>query len=135
MPHDHAAHGHNHAGPWHLHSHMPGEDRAAEVQVLARQFIDGFRAAADKAAYLSLAGIPREIAGGEGPPLKLVDVRIETEWQVGTAAPSFGSRELSYLAYPGEMIAARENMAFVYVSLDEKRLVDLREILSERDPG
>jgi hypothetical protein len=111
---------------------MPEEDRAAALQVLARQFIDGFRAAADKAAYLSIAGIPREIGGGEGPPLKLVDVRIETEWQVGTASPSFGSRELSYLPFPGEMIAARENMVFVYVSLDAKRVVDLRDILAER---
>jgi len=132
MPHDHAAHGHNHAGPWHLQSHMPGEDRAAEIQVLARQFIDGFRAAADKAAYLSLAGVPREIDGGDGPSMKLVDVRIETEWQVGTASPSFGSRELSYLPFPGPMIAERENMVFVYVSLDDKRLVDLREILAGR---
>ena len=134
MPHDHAAHGRNHAGPWHLHSHMPEEDRAAELQVLARQFIDGFRAAADKAAYLSIAGIPREIPGeGGAPAMKLVDVRLETEWQVGTASPAFGSRELSYLPFPGEMIGERENMVFVYVSLEGRRERDLREILRARE--
>ena len=133
MPHDH---GHNHAEPWHLHSHMPEEDRAAEIAVLARQFIDGFRAAADKAAWLTLAGVPRELPGGEdGPGMKLVDVRIETEWQVGTASPAFGSRELSYLPFPGEMISGRENLVFVYVSLEARHEVDLRAFLAAREGG
>ncbi|MEL7184305.1 MAG: hypothetical protein AAGK57_11750, partial [Pseudomonadota bacterium] len=39
-----------------------------------------------------------------GPTMKLVDVHLKTEWQVGTASPSFGSRELSYLPYPGDMV-------------------------------
>ena len=43
MPHDilggHI--GHNHAES-HLHSHLPPEDEAADLQVLATQFIDGF---------------------------------------------------------------------------------------------
>ena len=43
MPHDivdgHI--GHNHARD-HLHSHLPPEDAAEELQVLATQFIDGF---------------------------------------------------------------------------------------------
>lgn len=130
--HPHHAHGHNH-GPEHLHSHMDPADEAAELQVLARQFIDGFREAADKAAYLRIAGVPLEIEDeGGGPPLKLVDVTLTTEWQVGTASPSFGTRELSYLPFPGEMIAERTNMGFVYVSLDAKRVVDLRGFLAER---
>jgi hypothetical protein len=135
MPHDHHGHaheGHNH-GPFHLHSHMDPADEVAELQILARQFIDGFREAADKAAYLRIAGVPLEIEDAEGgPPLKLVDVSLTTEWQVGTASPSFGSRELSYLPFPGEMIAERTNMGFVYVSLDAKRTVDLREFLGAR---
>ncbi len=53
-------------------------------------------------SYLRLAGVPLEKPGrGGGPSLKLVDVKLTTEWQVGTASPSFGSRELSYLPYPG----------------------------------
>ena len=130
--HDHGP-GHNHAHDgMHLHSHLTPEDEAADLQVLATQFIDGFREAKDKAAYLKLAGIPLEISGGDGPALKLVDVELKTEWQVGTASPSFGSVELSYLPFPGEMITERTNLGFVYVSLREKRTVDLRDVLKAR---
>ena len=134
MPHDIVGGhiGHNHAHD-HLHSHLPPEDEAAELQVLATQFIDGFVEAKDKMAYLRLAGVPlaRQPAGG-GAAMKLVDVQLTTEWQVGTASPSFGSRELSYLPYPGEMVTERTNLALVYVSLDTKELLDLRRFLQER---
>ena len=134
MPHDAIhGHGHNHDHADHLHSHVAEADTVDDLQVLTAQFIDGFREAKDKAAYLRIAGVPLEIddpAGG--PALKLVDVTLTTEWQVGTASPSFGSRELSYLPYPGEMVAERTNMGFVYVSLDGKLCRDLREFLSER---
>ena len=134
MPHDivdgHI--GHNHAHD-HLHSHLPPEDAAAELQVLATQFIDGFIQAADKTAYLRLAGVPFERPGKAGATaLKLVDVSLATEWQVGTASPSFGSRELSYLPFPGEMVRERTNMALVYVSSDEKSLLDIRDFLSHK---
>ncbi len=134
MPHDivdgHI--GHNHAHD-HLHSHLPPEDAAAELQVLATQFIDGFVQAADKTAYLKLAGVPFERPGAGGATaLKLVDVSLTTEWQVGTASPSFGSRELSYLPFPGEMVKDRTNMALVYVSSGEKSLLDIRDFLSHR---
>ena len=151
MPHDHAhdhAHGHDHhhhdhphPGPGHnhahggeaFHSHLAPEDTAADLQVLATQFIDGFVQARDKAAYLRLAGVPFERPGAGGDTaLKLVDVELRTEWQVGTAAPSFGSRELSYLPFPGPMIRERTNMALVYVSMDEKSLLDIRDFLATR---
>ena len=144
MPHDHARHhdhhhhgpgaGHNHApGGVHLHSHMHGPDEAADLQVLAAQFIDGFVQARDKTSYLKLAGVPFEQPGqGGATALKLVDVDLTTEWQVGTASPSFGSRELSYLPYPGEMVRERTNMALVYVSMDEKLRLDLRDFLAAR---
>ncbi len=140
MPHDHPhAHrhgpGHNHPKADHLHSHMVPEDTAADLQVLASQFIDGFVNARDKAAYLEIAGVPREIAPGDGPSLKLVDVTLTTEWQVGTASPSFGSTELGYLPFPGQMVTERMNLGFVYVSLREKRVIDLRDFLSTRDGG
>ena len=134
MPHDiiGGAIGHNHSHD-HLHSHMAPEDEAAELQVLATQFIDGFVQAADKTAYLRLAGVPFERPGKSGATaLKLVDVQLKTEWQVGTASPSFGSRELSYLPFPGEMVAERTNMSLVYVSMDEKSLLDVRDFLSHR---
>lgn len=134
MPHDiiggHI--GHNHADD-HLHSHLKPEDEAAELQILADQFIDGFVSAKDKMSFLRLAGVPLERPGSNGnASLKLVDVQLTTEWQVGTASPSFGSRELSYLPYPGEMVTERTNLGFVYVSLDTKEIVDLRNFLHDR---
>ena len=140
MPHDHShdhhhPHDHNHAQPDHLHSHMHEADEAADLQLLSVQFIDGFREARDKMSYLRLAGVPLEIPGEDGPALKLVDVQLKTEWQVGTASPSFGSRELSYLPLPGEMISERTNLGFVYVSLERKSIVDLREFLNKRENG
>lgn len=134
MPHDivngHIGHNHSHE---HLHSHLKPEDQAAEIQLLATQFIDGFIQAADKTAYLRLAGVPFERPGSTGAKaLKLVDVSLTTEWQVGTASPSFGSRELSYLPFPGEMVSERTNMALVYVSMDEKSLLDIRDFLAHK---
>ena len=133
MPHDiiGGSVGHNHAHDP-LHSHLPPEDTAADLQVLTAEFIEGFRTARDKAAYLRIAGVPMEVPGGGGPPLKLVDVRLTTEWQVGTASPAFGTRELSWLPFPGEMITERTNLAFLYVSLDERRELDLRSLLATR---
>ncbi len=129
MPHDHG----RNAPAEHLQSHLGAPDRAADLRALAEQFVEGFRQAADKQAYLRIAGIPTERDDPEGGPgLKLVDVRLTTEWQVGTASPAFGSRELSYLPFPGSMIAERTNMAFVYVSLARRLEIDLRDILAER---
>lgn len=135
MPHDivggHIGHNHSHAD--HLHSHIDAADRAAELQVLTAQFIDGFQQAADKTAYLRLAGVPLERPGSAGATAqKLVDVKLTTEWQVGTASPSFGSRELSYLPYPGSMVTERTNMHLVYVSVDEKTEWDIRDFLAEK---
>lgn len=140
MPHDHHdhhhPHDHNHAHDDHLHSHMHSADEAAELQILTDQFIDGFISAKDKMSYLRIAGVPLEIdAPGGGPSMKLVDVQLIAEWQVGTASPSFGSRELSYLPYPGEMVTERTNMNLIYVSLDHKKVNDLRDFLRHRDPN
>ncbi|RYH06768.1 hypothetical protein [Tropicimonas sp. IMCC6043] len=143
MPHDHphhhhydrAAHGtgHNRADADHLHSHMHSGDEAADLQVLTTQFIKGFVQASDKTAYLKIAGIPFEKPGlGGATALKLVDVELKTEWQVGTASPAFGSRKLSYLPYPGSMVSERTNMALIYVSMDEKLSTDIKDFLAAR---
>jgi hypothetical protein len=114
-----------------LHSHLPEADTAADLQVLTQQFVDGFVQAADKTSYLRLAGVPFERPGRDGAGgLKLVDVQLKTEWQVGTASPSFGSRELSYLAFPGAMVRERTNMSLIYVSCSEKVSQDIREFLA-----
>ncbi len=139
MPHDHAhdhiGPGHNHTQADHLHSHMPEQTAAEDLQALAEQFINGFREASDKTSYLRLTGIPFEIETAGGPPLKLVDVEMTTGWQVGTASPAFGSRDLSYLPLPGDLVAERTNLHFVYVSLKERRDIDLREILQPKVEG
>ena len=149
MPHDHPhahghdeqdhhhhaphGHGHNHAHGDHLHSHMHHEDAAADLQVLATQFIEGFITAKDKTSYLKLAGVPFERRSKDGAKaLKLIDVELKTDWQVGTASPSFGSRELSYLPFPGEMVQERTNMSLIYVSMDEKSTLDIRDFLLQR---
>ncbi|MDJ0993724.1 MAG: hypothetical protein QNI90_09130 [Dinoroseobacter sp.] len=135
MPHDivNGHIGHNHSHGDHLHSHIDEADKAAELQVLTAQFIDGFQQASDKTAYLRLAGVPLERPGSAGATAqKLVDVKLTTEWQVGTASPSFGSRELSYLPFPGPMVQERTNMHFVYVSMDEKTEWDIRDFLAEK---
>lgn len=49
-----------------------------------------------------------------------MDVELTTDWQVGTASPCFGSRALSCLPFPGEMVRERTNMSLIYVSMDEK---------------
>lgn len=124
--------GHNgpEGAPYHLHSHLSSEDEAAELQALTAQFIEGFTQATDKAAFLRLAGVPLAIqSDGDAAALKLVDVSITHQWQVGAASPAFGSAELSYLPYPGDLIKERVNCTFVYVSLRERKDVDLRAFL------
>lgn len=134
--HDHSGVGHNHAESDHLHSHVHGQseaDHAEELKVLSTSFVEGFRAAEDKTSYLRLSGIPFQRKGSDGLTLNLVDATIVSNWQVGTASPAFGSRELAYLPFPGPMVEARETMNFVYVSLTERADIDLLTLLGERD--
>ena len=127
--------GHNHGGPDHLHSHVHGAshtDRAEELQALAVSFIDGFRAAEDKTSYLRLAGVPFHRPGTDGLVQHLVDAKIVSNWQVGTASPAFASRELVYMSFPGSMVKSRETMTFTFVSLSQRSDIDLIDILTTR---
>jgi len=127
--------GHNHSGHDHLHSHVhgtPNSERVEELQGLATSFIEGFRAAEDKTSYLRLSGIAFHREGADGRTLHLVDAKIVSNWQVGTASPAFASKELAYLPFPGSMVQTRETMAFTYVSMTEKEDLDLLEILIGR---
>ena len=135
MPHDiiNGSIGHNRQEALHLHSHITNEDKSEDLKDITSQFIEGFLSASDKMSFLRLAGVPLEIIPeGEEQKMKLVDVQLTTEWQVGTASPSFGSKELSYLPFPGEMIKERTNMNFVYVSINKKRINDLRSFLQDK---
>jgi hypothetical protein len=145
-PHDHA-HGHHHhphphdhnsasdGAPNHLHSHPHGQhDAEAEdaIDLLAEAFIAGFGKAEDKIGFLRLAGVPFEIddAGGD-PSLKLVEVQRLDCHQVGTASPGFASRELVYHPFPGKLVRGRTQLSFVYVSLERKVTVPLRDHLAK----
>jgi hypothetical protein len=121
---------HLHSHP-HAHPEAPDPSRPkADDEPLLNAFIAGFEGAADKTSFLRVARVPFELAVGKGrPTLKLVDVEIKNGFQVGTASPAFGSRDLVYHPYPGNMVRARTTMTFVYVSLDERREVGLAEMV------
>lgn len=131
--HDHPhgpGHNHAHGEGEHLHSHLhgsPEDERREEIGALCAAFVEGFRAASDKPSYLKFAGVPLKRIGEDGLTMYLVDAAITSNWQLGTASPAFASRELSYLPYPGAMVAERETMIFTYVSLTGRVDVDLAE--------
>ena len=102
----------------------------AEVESL---LVEHDRAADDKTSFLRLANIPFEMEDDDGKPmLKLVEVNLTNDFQVGTASPGFGTPELAYLPFHGSMVTERTNMNFVYVSLFERRDVDLLVFLREK---
>ena len=100
---------------------------------MSTEIIEGFSNSSVKLDYLKISGFPNELASSSGgPPLKLINARIETCWQIGTASPSFGKTELSYLPYPKELVTFVTNMIFTFVSLDEKQEVDLLHWILEK---
>lgn len=127
--------GHNRASPGeHMHSHVhadPHKERADRLKALAAAFMEGFRKAEDKPAFVELAGIPGKRRGSDGLTMHLVDTAIESNWQLGTASPAFASRELVHLPYPAAMVHERERMTFTYVSLTERSDIELVTLLAE----
>ena len=140
---DHAAPGHNHPpGDRHLHSHPHGHPHAPapgrypdDDRLMADALMEGFKSAEDKASFLRVARIPLHIHGEYGETLRLVDVELRSAYQVATASPGFGAADLVYLPFPASMIRERATMAFVYVSLKERRDVDLAEMVRMLQPG
>jgi hypothetical protein len=126
------SHGHNSAIADELHSHLHGEGECEDLQALAEAFIDGFRQSDDKTSYLRLAGVPDTIEGPDGLARRLVDVTVTDGFQVATASPGFGSRELVYLPYPGAMVRPRTTLTLIYVSLTGRSDVDLVDLLAGR---
>jgi hypothetical protein len=96
------------------------DDRDEPDRLLEAAFIEGFRAASDKQAFLALAGVPLELSQPAGLPLKLVDVIISDVFTVGTASFGFASRELVYQPLPGPLVADATRLSFVYVSADQR---------------
>ena len=137
--------GHNHPpSEKHLHSHPHDRPAAAttgelrdEDALLADALMDGFDAAEDKASFLRMASIPFRLDAADGQSLQLVDVELRYAYQVATASPGFNGGELIHMPFPASMIRERATMVFVYVSLQERRDIDLSEmirLLGEKEP-
>lgn len=123
----------------HLHSHprgMPEAKSHDEVDLLAETFVTGYEKADDKIGFLRLSGIPFELPDPcGGPSLKLVEVhRLDCD-QVGSASPGFGSRELVHHPFTGDMVGRRTEISFVFVSMEERRVVPIRALLAGRQPA
>ncbi|HUC63707.1 MAG TPA: hypothetical protein VMF53_17305 [Alphaproteobacteria bacterium] len=100
---------------------------AEERKALEVAFIEGFRTAADKIAFLRLARVPLELADGG----KLVEVRLQDRVEVGAVSPGFGSRALVYQPLPGRLAKEATALEFVYRTIDGDRGLTLGEVLSE----
>ena len=109
---------------------MAGSDAMDDegLHLMEHAFIDGFRSAPDKQAFLLMAGIPYALDRGDAPGLKLVEVRIDETFEVGSVGRGFGSSDLVHNALPAEMIARRSDLKFVYVAADELRVVTFADI-------
>ncbi|HYN38199.1 MAG TPA: hypothetical protein VES39_03000 [Rhodospirillales bacterium] len=87
---------------------------ADAAAAITRAFIDGFRAALDKQAFLALTGIPPTIER-EGERLHLVEVRIEDRFTVGQVSRGFASADLVHQPLPAAMVAATAVIDLAYV--------------------
>ena len=103
---------HDHIGQ--AHRHDPELERLAETA-----FIEGFRAASDKRAFLELTRIPQELTR-DGAELKLMQVVIGAHYEVGAASPGFGGGGMVYHPLPGAMIREKPELYFVYVAMDKR---------------
>lgn len=118
--------GHDHV---HAHPHPHAEEDAEDVKAVEAAFIAGFRGAPDKQAFLRLSGIPLSLErSGGATALKLIEVKLEDTFRVGSASPGFATRELSYQPLPAALVEQAIKLSFVYVSADtlvEKSLAEI----------
>ncbi len=105
---------------------MEHEDiRAAEAA-----FIEGFRAASDKQAFLMLVRVPVEVGVPDGPGLKLVQVLLEDTVEVGRASRGFASKELVYQPLPAALVTSATRLRFRYISAEAVRELSLAEVMA-----
>ena len=114
---------------------MPHDALPADTaeDLLERAFVEGFRAATDKASFLRLAGIPLETDIDGEPGYKLMEVRLADSYAVGSAAPGFGGGGLVYHPFPGELVRLTTELVFVYCSTHGSRLLTWDSL--HRHPG
>lgn len=132
MAKSHHMHGHGHDhGDEHSHHHRHDAYEAVkpeEMKAVEAAFISGFRNAPDKQAFLRLSGIPLSLDRPGATALKLIEVKLEDKYQVGSASPGFATRELSYQPLPAALVGQTTRLIFVYVSVDEMIEKSLGEI-------
>ena len=112
----------------HTHPHSHAGENAEELKAVEAAFIAGFREAPDKQAFLRLSGIPLSLERPGATALKLIEVKLTDNYQVGSASPGFATRELSYQPLPAALVGHRTNLIFVYVSVEtvvEKLLTEI----------
>jgi hypothetical protein len=120
-----APHDHHGAGPIHdmsAHARDTEQERLLELA-----FIQGFRAASDKRAFLELAGVPLEIREG-GAVYSLMQVALNQSYEVGSAGPGFGGRDLVYHPLPGAMVRETHELRFIYLSIGGRAEFSLKRI-------
>lgn len=115
----------------HSHHHEDGE----EMKAVETAFIAGFRGAPDKQAFLRLSGIPLSLERAGGTALKLIEVKLDDTFRVGSASPGFATRELSYQPLPAALVAQSTKLSFVYVSADTLVEKTLAEIWPRGEPS
>ena len=112
----------------HTHPHPHAGENAEEMKAVEAAFISGFREAPDKQAFLRLSGIPLSLERPGNTSLKLIEVKLEDKYLVGSASPGFATRELSYQPLPAALVGHSTNLMFVYVAVDSVVEKPLSEI-------
>ena len=107
----------------------------AHIHAAETAFIEGFRAASDKQAFLALVLIPLELAAADGPGLKLVQVLLEDTVEVGRASRGFATRELVYQPLPARLVTSETRLRFRYISAEAVRELTLAEVMAAMSHG
>ncbi len=133
--HDHLPHapaGHNRRGPTQWQTpHLPeGSDGAreapaeADLDLVEKAFVEGFRAASDPTSFLRLAGVPFEARLADGTHLRLLRVALATDVDIGSLTPHLGGGSFRYDPLPAAMVSRRDRLAFVYFDGEATRALD-----------
>jgi hypothetical protein len=137
--HDHAAghglSGHNRAArpaQWQTPHRRPDEPasgaqagpEAADLDLVAVSFAEGFSRCSDPTSFLRLAGVPFIGTDATGRRLHLLRIELKDLTDVGSIVPLLGGQGMRYAPLPGRLASRRRQVRFVYhdgaelVSLD-----------------
>jgi hypothetical protein len=103
-----------------------GREQADARRAITRAFVDGFRAAADKQAFLALAGVHASVER-DGERFYLVEVTLADRYAVGQVSRGFASAALVHQPLPPALVAAEAELGFAYVGPSRRLLLTLTE--------